>query len=68
VNSKTHGSLAPLRRFLAIFLGAWAIVFAYLGATHNGTVMVIFILAAVVCAAGAFYFLRSFAFAQRREF
>jgi len=68
VSTDTQGALAPLKRFLAIFLTVWAVVFAYLGFTNGGTLMVVFLVAAVVCLAVGVYFFRSFAFVHGKEF
>ena len=68
MNSDTQGAAAPIKRFLAIFLIVWAIVFAYLGFTRSGTSMIIFLIAGVVCLIGGLLFARSFAFLQKTEF
>jgi hypothetical protein len=68
VNSNAQDSLAPIKRFLAIFLIAWAIVLAYLGFSRTGTSMVMFLIGAVVCMIGGGYLARSFAFLQKKEF
>ena len=64
----TKGALAPLKRFLAIFLTVWAVVFAYLGLTNDGTPRIVFLAAAVVCLITGVIFFRSFAFVQGKEF
>jgi hypothetical protein len=68
VSSDTQGSSAPIKRFLAIFLTVWAIVFAFLGLTRSGTSMIIFLIAGVVCLIGGLRCARSFAFLQKKEF
>ena len=68
MSSDTQGALAPLKRFLAIFLIVWAVVFAYLGFTNGGTSKIIFLIAAVACLAVGIVFFRSFAFVQGKEF
>jgi hypothetical protein len=68
VNSDTQAPSAPIKRFLAIFLIVWAIVFAYLGFTRSGASLVIFLLAGVVCLIGGLFCARSFAFMQKTEF
>jgi predicted membrane channel-forming protein YqfA (hemolysin III family) len=68
VSSDTTGALAPLKRFLAIFLTVWAVVFAYLGITNDGTPRIVFLIAAVVCLVCGVFFFRSFAFVQGKEF
>lgn len=64
----TQGPSAPIKRFLAIFLIVWAIVFAFLGFTNSGAPMIIFLIAGVVCLIGGLFFARSFAFLQKTEF
>ena len=68
MSSQTQGALAPVKRFLAIFLLAWAIVLAYLGFTRSGSARIGFLVGAVVCLIVALYCVRSFSFARRREF
>lgn len=67
--SSTQGSLAPLKRFLAIFLLVWAAVFVFLGLTNGGgTTRIVFLVAAALCLISGLYFIRSFAFVQGKEF
>lgn len=68
MSSQTQGPLAPVRRFLAIFLTAWAVVLAYLGFTRSGSAMIGFLVGAAVCLVVGLYCFRSFAFARRKEF
>lgn len=68
MNSDTQGPSAPIKRFLAIFLTVWAIVFAYLGFTRSGTSLIIFLIAGVLCLIGGLMCARSFAFLQKKEF
>lgn len=68
MSSNTQDTLAPVKRFLAIFLIAWAVVLAYLAFSNAGTSMVMFLLGAVVCLIGGGYLARSFAFLQKKEF
>lgn len=64
----TQGPFAPIKRFLAIFLTAWAVVLAYLGLTRSGSAMIGFLVGAAVCLVVAVYCFRSFAFTRRKEF
>jgi cell division protein FtsW (lipid II flippase) len=68
MSSNTQDSLAPIKRFLAIFLLVWAIVLAYLGFTNAGSSRVMLLIAAVVCLIAGVYLARSFAFFQKKEF
>ena len=68
MSSTTQGGFASIRRFLAIFLIVWALVFAFLAFTNGGTSMIVFLVAAVVCLLAGVYFARSFAFLQKKEF
>lgn len=68
MSSDTHGPFAAVKRFLAVLLIAWAIVFAYLAFSHSGGSMILLIVAAVVCLAGGVFCARSFAFLQKKEF
>ncbi|MDO9396811.1 MAG: hypothetical protein Q7T71_09720 [Herbiconiux sp.] len=68
MSSDTQGAFAPLKRFLAIFLIVWAVVFAYLGLTNGGTPMVVFLIAGALCLASGVFLFRSFAFVHGKEF
>ena len=68
MNSVTQAPSAPIKRFLAIFLIVWAIVFAYLGFTRSGASMILFLLAGVACLIVGLFCGRSFAFMQKSEF
>ena len=68
MNSNAQDSLAPIKRFLAIFLVVWGIVLAYLGLNDSGTAMVLLLIGAVLCLIAGGYLARSFAFLQKKDF
>ena len=68
MTTDTQSSTAAIKRFLAIFLTVWAIVFAFLGLTRSGATMIILLIAGVVCLIGGLKFARSFGFLQKNEF